>query len=294
MARGNIHRMPEDPNFGDIDDAQLEAAMAALLQTPSSARNESPSDLELLPWAPDAVVGSDVALEEAGFGGPLHAALGDLADINSGIYASSPPEEPPHAPTSPSSAPKRSRFAEGAAAWSARKRELLPGLIVALLVVLGLVVVVTSMTGGDGDNSNISASAPTSALVTSTTIRLDTIPPPPSPPPVEIGAPPATPSVPASGFAPKRFRSPGKRGAAPNPSLAPASSDPGPGTTTPPEPPSSTPTPTIPQGTSVPPTPSSSTTVPPTTSSSTTQAPRDRCANFSGRTLEECLQFTGG
>src|SRR3954454_1297409 len=126
--------MPEDPDFGDIDDAQLEAAMAALLGTSPSAppEPEAPStidagadrevdpeissgpDLDVSPWAPVATgVAADMSLAEAGFDSPLHAALGDLADINSDTFSSPPPPADPLRSPTPAmaGAPSRSRFA---------------------------------------------------------------------------------------------------------------------------------------------------------------------------------------
>jgi hypothetical protein len=322
--RGSIWRMPEDADFGDIDDAQLEAAMAALLRPPSGAPVEpraAPTeadafawpdpdpeppldvgvdadgdgglepgpepdpDLDVSLWAPVAAqAASDMALQDAGFGSPLHTALGDLAGINSGTLASSPPPaEPPPSSAARPGPSTGSRLAAVGTVWSERKRELVAGAVVALLVLLGLGAVIASMTSDDGSGRNVNASAPTSAVPTTTTIALAAIPLPPPPLPVEVPAPPAPAVTKRPGLGPKRFRAPAKQAAAPSsPKSGPAapsggggsatgapSGPPGPGATTlPPEtsPPTTSPTTTEPPTTS-----------PPTTSPPTTE-PRDPCA----------------
>ncbi|MDQ6927752.1 MAG: hypothetical protein M3159_03710 [Actinomycetota bacterium] len=291
--------MPEDPNFGDIDDAQLEAAMAALLQTYSSsspppdvtpeAEPEPISDLDVSPWAPAATAAAaDLALDDAGFGGPLHAALGDLGDLNSDTLASPPP---PHEQSSPPSSLPPPNFPRP---WKNRRRELVPALVVGLLVLLGLAAVIATLTNADGGGTNVSLSTPTSLVPTTTTIG--TIPPPPPPLPVDLGAPPPAPSASVgSGFAPRRFQAP-KKSVAPKPSASPAPAPSGSGPVSAPSPPadtpSSTPTPTTSPpttGTTSPPTTTPSTTTPPTT-----QPRPDHCTGLTGSDLDRCLAATGG
>ncbi|HUQ62137.1 MAG TPA: hypothetical protein VM121_00095 [Acidimicrobiales bacterium] len=316
--------MPEDPNFGDIDDAQLEAAMAALLQTPPASKaplpmpplayNDAPNVDELVAhppagididdfWLPEAERADDGApdpkpevktdLELSPWAFPAQTAVVD----DSQPFAS--PLPPLEAPPSPSM--EKLPQANFPRPWKTglganRGRELVPALVVAILVILGLAAVVTTMTRDDGGDK-VSLSTPTSVAPT-TTFALGTIPPPPAPLPVEIAAPVenVAPSG-GSGLAPKRFRTPAKKSPIASPASAPSRSAPAPAPA-----PAATPTPAptpapdpSPPSTS-PPATSPSTTSPPTTSPTTTEPPpRDPCDLIEDPVRQQlCRDRSGG
>ncbi|MGI9032853.1 MAG: hypothetical protein DLM54_04795 [Acidimicrobiales bacterium] len=166
--------------------AVLPGERTVSVPTPPSASSDN-GNAEALLWAPDPVLdgpaaagaGNDVdtaasaaALHEAGFGGPLHLALGDLRRISD--------DDP--APTSAmvstgnsdytSAGPPHRRGGVGGAWaatvadwWTARWRDLLPGMVVAALVVIAFAVVL--ITGGRHD-SKVDTTSPTSSDVTTT------------------------------------------------------------------------------------------------------------------------------
>lgn len=222
----------------------------------------------------EATADAAAALNESGFGSALHTALGELRRITDEAvpaYAAASPtsSEGPWPPPEAASASERvgggpaDWFASLGDWWTARWRDLLPGMLVAGLVVVAFAVVLVSG----------SRHADTSHLDTRRSVSSD--------PSTTIPGLFTTESVPPGGVPPSGTGSPAGGGRS-SPFVAPVTtkaSSAGPagsrrGSTKPPS--TGTPTPTSPPPTSPPPTnppPTSPPTTPPTTSPPTTSPP---------------------
>jgi len=217
-----------------------------------------------------AAVEAAAALHESGFDSALHTALGELRRIavepvpvhaGADAAASMPPEGPAWPPTEPASASERvggdpaAWLASLGEWWTARWRDLLPGILVATLVVVAFAVVLAS--GTKHANTSHVDTRPSLPSDPSTTIAgLFATAAPPNGDAVAPGS-----SVPAaragSSAAPVTTKATGHTTAS---TAAPKAS----------KPPSGAPTPTAPPPTKPSPTTSPATTAPPTTAPTTT------------------------
>lgn len=207
------------------DDAALARSLGALFNlTPDPKRAAPPvATVAAAPPAAAAPVGTieheeaaatDIALADAGFGGALHTALGDLRRISDGGDTDVPPvaamsDDPASRLGSGFGERLRagpSAWAEGVAAWwSNRWREVLPGMIVGAVVLLAFVVVLA--TGGNrGDTRLDTAQPPGSATnlttttiggITAASLPPDTAAPDSVPPGSAAGPTPVTPARPS-------------------------------------------------------------------------------------------------
>lgn len=269
-------------------DADTDAPRAPLHRWPDTAgegHGEQGSEPE-----PSSVA----ALQDVGLGGPLNAAMGDLrrlypdADERVTRDAALPAASPPA-----SASPGRRRVQFLMAWWASRRRELVPGLVVGLVVVVAFAVVLLgrgSDSGPSGVKTTGSTTVPAADLTTvpgegdiapSLPLADEMMPAEPSPDSPaagssfsgdEEGASDAPPVV-----ATTRPRRSGAR-ATPGPAPAPA-----PAPTAPP----ATPAPTAPPATPAPTQPPTATTVPPPPAPS----PSDACDKlFSPAARERCLE----
>lgn len=222
-----------------------------------------------------AAVEAATALHESGFDSALHTALGELRRIavepvpvhaGADAAASMPPEGPAWPPTEPASASERvggdpaAWLASLGEWWTARWRDLLPGIVVATLVVIAFAVVLAS--GTKHANTSHVDTRPSLSSDPSTTIAgLFATSASPNGDAVAPGS-----SVPAaakagSSAAPVTTKATGHTTAS---TAAPKAS----------KPPSGAPTPTAPQPTKPSPTTAPATTAPATTAPTTTVPPQ--------------------
>lgn len=250
--------LPPRPTVGPVPAPGADAAAAArghagpLLWAPDPAL-DGPAAAggrdQTLPWAPDpvldrpatAVAGSEpekeaevgasaAALQEAGFGGPLHTALGELRRISDDDL---PPAEPRvHQEPSP---PPRSSLSDhrragprvwGAALgewWGARWREVLPVLVVAALVVMAFsVVLATGRKHATGSRVDTSPSSTEATITTLGDINAALLPPDTTPPDTAMA--PGSPSAPAASHPTRAAQKDGKAAASPPAAPGPAPS----------------------------------------------------------------------
>ncbi|HWC10090.1 MAG TPA: hypothetical protein VG455_02595, partial [Acidimicrobiales bacterium] len=130
------------------------------------------------PFEPDD---SAVALRDAGFGGPLHSALGELGRIIPDRGVETPPAEErtqvpvpaplevdPEMPSPPGGRRPQWLSADGLRqVWLARRRDWGPALIVAALIAVAFVVVLTAG-GPDGPDARIDTRSDSSSVTTTT------------------------------------------------------------------------------------------------------------------------------
>lgn len=225
---------------------------------------------------------AEAAFQEVGFGGPLHDALGQLRRISDDDFESGPVPSTGSEPDDDVGASERRRRRAGVAAfsgalgawWSDRWRDVLPGMVVAALVVMAFGVVLATGGGRNGTSHVDTSSSPT-------TVDPDSLAPPvggASLPPDLTGADgstiPASSGTPAAAGGPvdpvvggptttkAKASTPKNPGSTPPGTGTPAGN---PGTTRPPpatDPSATTPTPTVPRTTTPTPTVPRTTTIP--------------------------------
>ena len=246
--------------------------------------------------ASEAEGSSVAALQDVGLGGPLNAAMGDLrrlypdADERVTRDAALPPAGP-----AGGGSPAHRRVQFLAAWWASRRKELVPGMVVGLVIVVAFAVVLLGR-GGDSGPSGVKTTGSTTVPATDlTTVPGEGDIPPPLPLADEmVPAEPSTDS-PEGGSsvsgdeegaadAPPVVATtrPRRSGARSTPAPAP---QPAPAATAPPAAPAPTAPPATPGPTQPP--PPTATTAPPSPSPS----PSDACDKlFSPAAREKCLE----